>query len=142
MYACLRCKTLVSYIYTHERVSVLIIISLGQTAMILSRAPVKILVDCMTYRGQGSHASARTNTHKPMLWCEELSVYCPKLSVDWHRCPLISCIILGSRPQLHKTSRSNSRLVIQYSVNCAWNFLEVACLLNTDKIQEVMISYN
>ena len=57
----------------------------------------KILAECKTYSGQVLHASARTNTHKPMLWCEELSVYCAKLSVDWHHCPLISGIILGTR---------------------------------------------
>ena len=31
-----------------------------------------------------------------MLWCDELSVYCAKLSVDWHRRPNMRCIILDS----------------------------------------------
>ena len=32
-----------------------------------------------------------------MQWCEELSLYCAKLSVDWHRLPKMSCILLGSK---------------------------------------------
>ena len=57
---------------------------------------MKVLVDCTTYSGQVPHARARIHTHKSMLWCEELSVYCAKLSVDWHRLPQMSCIMLGS----------------------------------------------
>ena len=67
-----------------------------QPWILMANVDIKILVDCMIYRGQGSHASARANTHKPMLWREELSVYCAKLSVDWHRCPVMRCIILSS----------------------------------------------
>ena len=75
----------------------------------------------MTYSAEVSHASARINTHKPMLWCEELSVYWAKLSVDWHRLPEMSYIMLGS----HYYRESYTEILISASDFSNWIFGQI-----------------